>query len=177
MLNLLPQAEKTQQIRDYKIRFWTMCALFACALLVVAIVGLSPTYLSMRGEMQILLDQKKEVDQQNSQASVEEADRLAAGNVVAAGIIEARIGELKQRYPTTSIVSKVFAKKPDTITLGSIQVSGKEVVLRGIAATRADLIAFNSALREDALFANSTLPIGDIAKSTQAEFTINILLP
>lgn len=177
MLNLLPQTEKKRLISEYRIRFGITVASFACLLLIVAIVGLFPSYMSKRSELKFLLEQKEQAEEKNSEASLEEGIALAASNKALVDYLEIRVGVLRDSPKVTEIVSKALAKRTAGISLRAIDVVGKQVTLRGVAATRAELIGFHSALREESLFKTSTLPIADIAKSTDAEFAINITLP
>ena len=177
MLNLLPQDEKKQLINEYRLRFSIVATIFVCALLVIAIIGLFPTYISKRAEVQYLIEQKEEATQNNSQASLQEAQTLAAANKVLVDYLVTRIGAIETTPSASSIVEGIFAKKTNQITLNLIDIRGKEVIVRGVASTRADLISFHNALLEEPLFKNSTLPISDIARSTKAEFAINITLP
>ncbi len=177
MLNLLPQEEKKKLIKEYKMRFYSTLALFACLLFLIAIVGLFPSYISKRAEMQSLLDQKLEAEEKNSAASLEEADKLGASNKALAEYLVARISSLEALPSAHGLIEKIFAKKTSAISVTSIDVTATEVTIRGIAATRADLIAFHSSLRAEAEFKTATLPIADIAKSIDAPFAIQVILP
>jgi len=177
MLNLLPQEDKKKLVTDYKLRFSTTTAAFICILLIVAIVGLLPAYLSRRSEMQSLMEQKQQADAQNSEASLQEAGRLAAENQVLVAFLGKRVDALRQAPATTAIIQGVLDKKTNKVTLTSLEVSGNQVSVRGVAETRANLIAFHEALRQNPLFKNSILPISDLAKSVRVEFSIAITLP
>lgn len=177
MLNLLPQEEKKKLISEYKMRFNITIAIFVGILFIIAIVGLFPSYMSKRFEMQNLLQQKQDADEKNSEASLAEAERSAAANKILVDYMETRVNTLESSPSTNLLVEKIFAKKTSAIAIGSIDVTGKEVTIRGTADTRADLISFHSALRTETEFKNATLPISDIAKSTEAMFAIVITLP
>ncbi len=177
MLNLLPQEEKTIMIKEYNLRLAVTVASFACILVIIAIVGLFPSYISQKSEMQYLLDKKTKAEQSNSVASLVEAEKLSSSNKVVVDYLAARVAGLKASHPAGGIIAEIFAKSNPGITIEAIEIVDRQVIIRGKAATRADLIAFHSSLRTEANFKNATLPIGDIAKSTGAGFSIQITLP
>lgn len=177
MLNLLPQEEKKKLINEYKMRFYITIAVFVGILFLIAIVGLFPSYMSKLLEMQNLLQQKHDADEKNSEASLVEAERSALVNKNLVDYMETRVRILESSPSTNLLVEKIFSKKTSSITIGSIDVSNKELTIRGTADTRADLISFHTALRAETEFKNATLPISDIAKSTEAIFAIVINLP
>jgi Tfp pilus assembly protein PilN len=177
MLNLLPQEEKKKLISEYKMRFSITIVIFVGILFLIAIIGLFPSYMSKRFEMQNLLQEKQDADDRNSEASLAEAERSASFNKALVDYMETRVGVLESGPSVNMLTEKIFAKKTSAISIGSIDITGKEVTIRGVAGTRAELISFHSSLRTEPEFKNATLPISDIAKSTEAIFAIIITLP
>jgi len=177
MLNLLPQEERKKLISEYKIRLSIVITTFVCLILFIAIVGLFPSYASKKTEMEELLNQKNAADQQNSVESLKQADTLVSSNKVLAGYLEGRITSLRAASPVTAVLKDIFSKKTSSINLIGIDISEKLVTVKGVAATRAALIVFHNDLRKVPMFKNASLPISDIAKSTDANFSIEIVLP
>ncbi len=177
MLNLLPQEEKKILIKEYNLRLSVTIVSFLCILLVIAGVGLFPSYVSQNSEINNLEEKKQEAEQKNSKASIDEAARLSASNKVLVDYLEVRVSEMKATYPAGKIISDIFAKKNDGIVIEAIEIVDKQVTIRGKAATRASLISFHSTLRTQKEFKNASLPIDNIAKSVDAPFTIQIALP
>ncbi len=164
-------------IKEYNLRLAVTIATFACILVIIAIVGLFPSYISQKSEMQYLLDKKNEAEQSNSAASLAEAERLSLSNKVVVDYLEARVAGLKASHPAGEIIKAIFAKSNPGITIEAIEIADRQVIIRGKAATRSDLISFHLSLRTEANFKNAMLPISDIAKSTGAGFSIQITLP
>jgi cellobiose-specific phosphotransferase system component IIB len=177
MLNLLPQEEKNKMIKEYNLRLSITIVSFLCILLIIALVGLFPSYVNQRSEMNNLEKQKAEAEQKNSEASIEEAAKLSISNKVLVDYLDVRIVGMSATYPAGKIVEDVFAKKNEGIQIEAIEIVDKQVTIKGKAATRSGLISFHSTLRTQKEFKNASLPIDNIARSVDAPFVIQIALP
>lgn len=178
MLNLLPQKEKNLHVSEYRMRFALVSVAFVCTLLVIALIGLLPTYAIKRSMTTELLKEQDAAKVANTQAMIEEAEAKAADNEALADILEGRVTLLANPLTPSLIIDKVLEKAgASVVVVRSISIVDTSIDIRGIASTRDELIAFHQRLKAEADFKNASLPIGDIAKSVNPEFTIRIIAP
>jgi Tfp pilus assembly protein PilN len=177
MLNLLPQEEKDRVVAGYRMRLAIVAAIFTSALFAVAAVGLLPAYVSERAETNVLIKAQQDADQRNTAESLAEAKKLEASNKVLADYLEARTALIGTSLTASSVIERVLAKRGTEISVLHIEVASNLVEISGVARTRAGLIAFLESLKADSDFKTAVLPISDLAKSTEATFTIQISLP
>lgn len=177
MLNLLPQSEKERFIRDYRMRFARAIAIGTCLLLIIASIGLLPSYASKKSVADDFARKQREADQKNTVESLEAAQARTAENKILADYLEVRIGTIKRIPMASSIVGKIFETAGPHVSVTAINVAGGNITVIGRASTRTELIAFHQRLKQESEFKTALLPIGDIAKSVDPEFAIQIALP
>lgn len=177
MLNLLPQEEKKSFITMYRLRIAVIVSLFTSALLIIACVGLLPSYLNEKTQTEVLIKQKQEAEARNTSVSLIESDNKIAKNKGLVGFLTSRHASMAKGDSLSAAILKIQEKKTSAITISSLSFDGSKITIAGVAATRSDLIAFNSSLQQQRYFTSVALPISDIAKSTDADFTIQLEMP
>lgn len=147
-----------------------------CLLLVIATIGLFPSYVSKKGVTNDLLKERKEADEKNTQTSLAAADAVVKNNKALAGYVETRIKQIEKEPVASTLIGKVFNKAGGTISIAGINLSGGVLTLQGSATTRAELISFHQRLKEVSEFKDAVLPIADVAKGVNPDFSIQITL-
>ena len=176
MINLLPIEEKKKIHRDYVFRLLAVALGVVSVSAVIGIVTLFPSY--------FISDFQK-------RAAIEEAERTRKTN--AEGDQENIASLLKEAQQKLEILSpeseKVFLRtifdtaigyKPDTVALtGMVYQEGSEgkltFIMNGIADNREDLLVFSQNLKRDALFDDVELPVSNLAKDRNINFTLTVV--
>jgi len=175
MLNLLPQDVQAQQRREYRLRLGAVALLFLAFAFIVGIVSLLPFAVSSGVE---LMATKRD---STSNTVAPQIDRTALDEVLAFK------GELNLLVPAEPQPTYSFAKsikdatldKPDGVSLSSFSfasVSGEamQLVLSGVSATRDALVEFSQRLSSDAAFSSVDLPISNLSKKSDIDFSITL---
>lgn len=177
MLNLLSQQEKKNLIREYYIHFTIVIVISICILLIIAVVGLLPSYVTKRAEINAITKKQQEPGEQSTPEALQAAQAQAAANLNLADFLEARTTALARTPLTSSIIGRIFEIAGGDISIEGIDIVNGSITITGIGATRDALISFHKRLRKEQDFKNATLPISDIAKSVDPNFAIRITLP
>lgn len=174
MLNFLPIEERKRLQKEYYLRLGSIAFLFIAGLFVIASVGLLPSYLREKIEIRAHIEEEK-ARQGNDVALLEnkeEADKVMEMRTY----LEERVDLLKKNPVISEAIQKMLAKKTPAITIDSVEFSKNILTIRGIAATRDDLISFDRSLHDEPFFKNINLPIASLAKNIDNDFTLELTL-
>ena len=144
------------------------------AVFIVAAISLLPTYFlvnvkesQMKAEYEKLSQFKKSEDVQNMTAafsSVKEKMKFLdeKGTSVGAG----------------DVMFKLLKLKPEDIFVGSVVYEKRDnksvFIVSGVAAERKDIISFRNNIEKTDPFEKAELPVGLLAKDTNAPFTLTV---
>ncbi len=176
MLTLLPQEEKTRHIHEYYVRLTIVILFFVATLLVSALVGLLPSYVNERADLNALKEAQQQAELESTNKAYEESEIVKAYNAVLVDYLNARIVQVSTPASPSSVLYKILENSNSSISISELEMTHQTVIVRGVASTREGLIAFHNTLRSHLDFKNATLPISDLAKSSNANFTIQIPL-
>jgi hypothetical protein len=176
MLNLMPQQEKKRLVLDYRLRLACVAAIFVSALAVIASIGLFPSYVNERSKRAELEKELQRAAAEDNAATFQNLEALTASNKVLADYIEGRIALIQAVPLASSITERVFGMAGPTVTITAIDIIANTISVRGNAETRDELIAFYQRVKQDPDFKGAILPIANIAKSVNPDFTIEIPL-
>ena len=88
-------------------------------------------------------------------------------------------GAYSQETPMSSIIKKIISLKNSKIQITAISLVkntdlSKTVVVRGVSQTRDALTSFNNDLRADSVFTKVDLPLTNLIKDVNTDFTITL---
>lgn len=98
-------------------------------------------------------------------------ERVATLNQTANFIIDID----SKNWHASELIIEIAKRTPSQIEIATIQASveRQELLLRGTAESRSDLLAFEAALNESPYFENVQLPLHAITQRTNIEFTLS----
>jgi hypothetical protein len=176
MFNLLPRELKDAIIKEYKLRRLTLLLVFAICVEASFLIFLFPTWLvSSYREREVTA----RADEMRS-----EFDPTASPQTGAVKAINAKLNIIDSalEYPKLlPFVDLVISKKTsaisiDEFTYDSTASSTAHMSVQGVSETREALVAFQKRLADSNAFASVDLPISNLAKDKNIEFTIELAI-
>ncbi len=173
MFTLLTHTHKKQLLKQYRMRLFSVVALLLGAMFIISGVLLIPSYITLRLEKDRLAKEdqmlSKQISDQNAKGFVQTLSEIKTMSSLA-------VVENTKVYEALLLVS---ASRPYGITFSSVgYVHGvgapSLLTISGSAANRSNLIAFTEKLKKEKIFDSVDLPVGNLAKETDAKFTINM---
>lgn len=174
MFNLLPENQRKNIEREYKMRRLVVAGALFLAVLVVAVVSLAAP--------DILFRQKYKEAKQNSSyleksAVLKKSEQLSLETKLANQKIESLKPEAT--IAVYDLFKKIVNNKPAGIKIESLSYSKKnteriDVSVGGVASNREALMDFQKNLGKEQEFVNVDLPLSDLVKGVNAPFLIKI---
>ena len=170
--NLLPKEQKKALDQEYYVRLATVTALLLSGSVVVGAIALVPAYMHTASELR-LSDGAYEQCQKNVQDNdslLEEVTRSSA-----------MVTFLEEKYAQeklTTLLDEVLKEQPSGITLTGFSYKRTDSILalQGIASTRDLVVPFARSLESNQYFEKAPVPISNLAKNTNLEFSLSIEL-
>jgi len=174
MRNLLPEEHRKRIRNEYHIRA-TIIALIL--LLIVALVGMAlliPSY---------FLSQSKKNSVREQAVLIERSIELTESRTSFALLRETQsrlklLSQAQGQVSSIEILTEILSEKGSGIRLSDITIDGVSpsatVSLSGSADRRDDLLSLKEALERNDRFSSISLPISDLAKSTDIHFTLTL---
>jgi Tfp pilus assembly protein PilN len=176
MINLLPISEIKRTTSEYHMRLVITSLMMLVLLTMVAIISLAPSYL--------LASHKREIVQQelaklgDNSASLQEQKDLEAVVKQTESAIQLLSLDKQGLLVSQDVMRKISWYGTDSIKITGIYYDvkndGQSVSLKGFAANRKSLTDFADMLKRDPLFSGASLPISDLVKDKDINFTIMI---
>lgn len=175
MFNVLPENLKADIKSQYRTRFAVTVLMFIIFLQVVFLISLFPSwFLSMNKENDALT-------KANSLNAGSLSQSSAPASSVAVGVNEKlRILNTVVLYPQlVPLITAVLVNKPSDIHLNSFTYTSKDatdatLTVAGVSSTRETLVSFVKSLQNSGAFKTAVLPVSDLAKDTNIEFSIDL---
>lgn len=172
MINILPERGRSKARQIYLMRFGTAVLWAASAALIIMAAFLSSGYLNSRAQEAAARQEAADM-----QSRTQEGRELEAPIMEARDELEAYGPLLAQAQVGASIASVLAARNPDVaLSLISYDRAARIVRVSGIAATRDSLLSFERAAQALPQAAEVILPVSDLARSTNAPFSLTIRL-
>lgn len=175
MFKLLAQKQKDKVMREYSLRRNVVILFVLIFVCIVTIIGLLPSYMLSGVRYEELAGQASSVDEKRRAEAVEAADWLSRTNRA----LRLLTPSLDTDRPS-EFIDNVIAERGEGILLTNFawKKDGESTLLsvEGVAATRQDLIAFEDRIKSSGLFADVALPISDLARDREIDFTIRFTL-
>ncbi len=173
---LLPQKERRMIRREYRIRALIVFLFVVSLAGVIGIVSLFPAYV------------RATVEAKASQAELAKIEKNQAATLA---IVQKRVTESKKilseitkdtANQKLSIWAQNFALNRGAVKIISLNVdivstSSLAVLVRGVAPTRESLLAFKQRIESEIPGSKSELPLSELAKGTNIDFSLNFTVP
>ncbi|MBI5816957.1 MAG: PilN domain-containing protein [Candidatus Yonathbacteria bacterium] len=178
MINLLPISGIKKTISEYRIRLVTTALVMLAATVLIATVLLFPAYLLASHKRTTVLDDLSKASDQN--ISSQDAKDLEKVIKETNAILDL-LGTKGEKFSISSdILTKTAGFRTENIKLTGIFYDRNDLTrslsLKGSAASRQSLSGFIETLKKDAAFEDVSLPISDLVKDRNIDFTIMIKL-
>jgi hypothetical protein len=174
---LVPPHERSLLRREYHVRAWIV-ALFAFSLAgAIGVAGLFPAFMrgTLEERLQLAAIASLEENKNASNAAAIEQE-LASDKILLAALadgtnqklLSAEIGELISRKGSVRLASIAVNRLPE----GKVKM-----IIQGTAPTRESLLSLKTRIETQVPGAAVTLPISQLAKSANIQFSLEIILP
>lgn len=175
MFNLLPETEKKNIVKEYAARRMIVGLGFVSVLGIITAISLLPTY---------IITSAKVAETTTEIESIRKSPEFSEAEVLEKNLSQAeiKVGLLNETTHTSIevAVEKVLSVKTQPIRISGFQYkkgSGKDkslLVVQGIARDRESLSQFVKSLQGVQGFDTANLPVSNLAKDRNAEFSIEI---
>ena len=175
MANLITEKKRSAIKRDYLIRLTSSFLLVLFSLCGFALAYTIPYYFVIKSENIKITQQKQGTDAENIENIKQNVSQIASQTTD-----ELKVLELYNKNLVPSIYfSKIIEDKNPSIKITRLSMNqtttGENVILvGGISADRAGLVAFIEDLKFEDGFSSVDSPISDFVKDKDISFTINI---
>ena len=176
---LLPEKEIKELKREYRIRLFISILFFISIAIVIGIFSLMPAFIMSYSQEKSALNQIELVRKNRNSKEIEniikelkqDSDDLKKINI-------------NNKVSYSEIISDIISEKGSGISLNSFQFiipvntasSTISFVIQGKSLTRDALIKFKNKLESNPSISSVELPVSDLAKSKDIDFSIKISL-
>jgi hypothetical protein len=174
---LVTPVERKRLRHEYHVRAWILMLFVLSVGGIVGVASLLPAFLRGSLEERLQLNAIASLEK-NKQASgvVNIEQELIADKLLLATLVEGsdrmfmstEIQDLSAMKGTVKITSLALERKSD----GSVRI-----IVQGVAPTRESLTAFKTKVENSVLGTQINLPISQLAKSTNIQFSMEIIRP
>lgn len=179
MTNLLPPSSLRSVTTEYRIRLVATMLFMLAAGLSIALILLIPSYLIASHRKNVVAENLAVLDR-DTEASAREKSELEKVLRDADAILAILAGKRELLLPSVRVIERTVSRKTPSIKLQKIfydaHENGGTLSLRGIAANRQALVSFADALKRDSGFFDVNLPVSNLVKEREADFTIMLKL-
>lgn len=175
LFEFLPREYKIRAKKLYRTRLFILIALGVVFLSAASLLLLVPSYALVYIEKKAMTAER---DAAENILSLRDNDSIRSFVVLAKAKIEAANESLDKPLFTESL-RKFVAAGSSGVRVQSISFErakeGNKMVVSGVASTRDSLLAFARALEESGSFKEVDLPVSSLARSSNIDFTIEII--
>jgi len=176
MLNFLPQNNKKKIILEYLSRILIMLLIFLFFAVVLLISLFIPSIIFSKYKNQTVKNQLESIKITNINENQDPIELIKKINTMI-GILS---GGNTVSLLMSNTIQKIISLKNKDIEILSISISdnstsSEKIIINGIAKTRDGLTLFDKDLKNDGLFYSVDLPISNLIKNTNAQFTITLI--
>lgn len=172
MINLLPHSTLKRARREYYIRLVSLALLSLAVVCFSSAAFLVPSYLSARIERSATLERHVLL----TQKTASDTSALSASLLTTTDLLSAA---RRPNLDGMALLAQVLSGKGSRIQLTRIAFDTRDVArfsVSGIAQSREALLQFRDALRSRPEFTAVELPISNLAKATDIEFSMAITI-
>lgn len=178
MINLIPNEEKRQIVKDFYLRFTTVVFIMLGLSFVVASISILPAYFLSSVEENFF----------NSKLELQKNELIPANDQNTLIIIKDLKNKLnlienaqknKDAEFSQKVINKILLKKMPNIKITEIfyqkdPQTGEKISVNGKASSREILLSFRRALEDDVSFKKVDLPISNFVKGSNIKFYLTL---
>ncbi|NTW15636.1 MAG: hypothetical protein HGA38_04715 [Candidatus Moranbacteria bacterium] len=170
-LNLLPEEKKALLRRRILDRF-----LFRQSLYLLGVVGF---YLALLGGVFLIVRENRflvesiEREYSGNDAGIREVSRYTSEFREANALAAQAARFQKTRPDWAGFLARLERSTPNHISFDSITTKEYRIFLSGVAATRDDFLAFESALKSESCFSDFEIPVSNLFSEKNVEFQVD----
>lgn len=176
---LLPQEEIQRLKHEYKVRFLIILIFFVSCGIILGIFSLTPSsLLSYSQEMQVQ-DRTDALQKSRKASGIDQTEK----DLVQTQLIAERISADKNKITYFDTIQKIALHRTPQVLISSFEITHDHAtsspyfaVIQGKSMTREALVAFKTALENDASFTSVDLPLSDLAKSKDVSFALKLTI-
>ncbi len=172
--NVLPEGKKLLLKKEYRLRVLSVILFGVGFLFLLGAAMLAPSVLSVLSKERLFSSQKATLETLKQTL----AQNDPSGELAAAKELLQNLNTESAHQSPSSLLRRILDAKAAGIALSSFTYdvsSAKPVlVLTGVAAARADLLAFQDSLKKIDVFETVNVPVGLLAKDTNITFDLTI---
>jgi hypothetical protein len=177
MFNLLPKADKDAIRHEYRLRLSVVALWFLFVSFIAASLLILPAYTLSTQKEKTAFQQSETLSKSVEIAQAERFEDVLADvqhKLAAAGGTSSRT--------LFELIGKLADLRNDDVAFNTITIMNapdgmRRLNISGQAATRGALVAFEKALRESRLFETVELPVSNLAKESNTEFSLSAAGP
>jgi len=174
MINLIPPQGKVLVRREYAIRALSVGLILAAGAICASAVALVPAYLLLRSQETHAIE--KVADTSDSQTSYQDAQEA----LNAASVLVRQLDADSLAVSPRQVIARIEAQVTPAVIIQGLSFASSQsplrVEVRGRAQTREDLRLFIDTLKDDPFFSDASVPVSDLARSTDLMFTATVML-
>lgn len=174
---LLPEGEIRLLRKEYRFRLFVVALFFISISILIGVTSLIPSYIISRTEQNRILLEVNEMKKERESKGINQIDKDFSSTQ---SIIN-RMASMGSPTSFSDSVERIGAYRVNGISIHSFDMSYSlnnstttNVVIQGKAISREALVSFKKKLESDASFKNINLPISDLAKSKNIEFSLRM---
>lgn len=175
MYTLLPEPERKALRKEYRVRLLVVTLFFLGCMGCIGVAAFFPSYIMTTSLDGTTKQEEKRLAELKSQSTRESIEiELASVNQLVGIFTEGDVN-----MPLTEFVDSFLEVLTPGIKLASFDVvrtgtSTANIFMSGVAGTRDALVELKRAIERERGFSKIELPVSDLAKSKDIQFSINI---
>lgn len=176
---LLPDEEIKTLEREYRTRFLIIALFFISCGVVLGLISLIPSFFLSYVQKNEVSQRAEQIRQSRKASGIDEIEK----ELVRSQAIAEQITTDEDGIAYSNSIQKIISHRSQQILLSSFEISHVlgtttpyEAVMQGKALTREALLQFKKELESDTSFSKVDLPLSDLAKSKNINFTLKFTL-
>lgn len=177
MLHLLTEEHRKKVVTEYRKRVVIVSLLGLVCVCVISAIFILPTYFLSYGKYVTVQTEMKELD--SELAIKEESGSMESIKNVTLSIEALKIFE-KTRNPSV-ILDNIVREKPSGVQIKNFvftpgEAAAMTVDLAGRSDTRKSLVQFDQKLKDNSIFDDVIIPLGNFAKEKNIDFSMKLIV-
>jgi hypothetical protein len=174
---LISPIERKKLRREYHVRAWIILLFTICVAGIVGVTSLIPSFMRAALEERTQLDAIAVLERNKKQSGVVDLEQeLVADKLLLSALAQGS----DQLFLSVEIQDLIALKGTVRLTSFALErgADGQtKVIILGVAPTRESLLTFKNRIETSVPGTVTTLPISQLAKSTQIQFSMEIIRP
>jgi len=178
MINLIPNKEKKEKVKDFYFRFTVVAFMVFGFSILVSCVAILPAYFFSLEERDLINDKLER--QKNEPLPPLDSDVLVLAEDLNNKLNLIEKLQTNKYLVSRKIINEIIKEKMSDIKISSIRyqndlAKGKTVSINGSAPSRERLLLFRKNLEDNVLFKKVDLPVSNFVKGSNIQFSINLI--